>query len=107
MAETTEMVAVRGRASALPPLNPHGEEARSAVSNHEAPLVPFILRDARRRAPQDEVWHEWRAKKVGKAAKRPPHAVLMMAGTLPPSLFELWRDRFALLTRSARPSCAR
>src|SRR2546429_9197015 len=27
-------------------LNPHGEEARSAVSNHEAPLVPFILRDA-------------------------------------------------------------
>src|SRR5438132_14215877 len=28
-------------------LNPHGEEARSAVLNHEAPLVPFILRDAR------------------------------------------------------------
>src|SRR5256885_10670174 len=27
-------------------LNPHGEEARSAVSNHEARLVPFILRDA-------------------------------------------------------------
>jgi hypothetical protein len=27
--------------------NPHGEEARSAVSNHAAPLVPFILRDAR------------------------------------------------------------
>ena len=27
-------------------VNPHGEEARSAVSNHEAPLVPFILRDA-------------------------------------------------------------
>ncbi len=25
---------------------PHGEEARSAVSNHEAPPVPFILRDA-------------------------------------------------------------
>src|SRR5215216_6277980 len=37
-------------------LVPHGEEARSAVSNHVAPLVPFILRDARRRAPQDEVW---------------------------------------------------
>jgi hypothetical protein len=27
-------------------IDPHGEEARSAVSNHEAPLVPFILRDA-------------------------------------------------------------
>src|SRR5438105_6846140 len=40
-------------------LNPHGEEARSAVSNHEAPLVPFILRDARRRAPQDEVRRWW------------------------------------------------
>jgi hypothetical protein len=26
--------------------NPHGEEARSAVSNHEAQLVPFILQDA-------------------------------------------------------------
>ena len=31
---------------------PHGEEARSAVSNHEAPLVPFILRDAASAAPQ-------------------------------------------------------
>ncbi len=27
-----------------------------AVWNHVARLVPFILRDARKRAPQDEVW---------------------------------------------------
>src|SRR5215204_7000796 len=33
-------------------LNPHGEEARSAVSNHVAPLVPFILRDAASRLLQ-------------------------------------------------------
>jgi hypothetical protein len=39
-------------------LDPHGEEARSAVSNHVARPVPFILRDARRRPPQDEVWQE-------------------------------------------------
>jgi hypothetical protein len=37
--------------------NPHGEEARSAVSNHESPTVSAaILRDASLRdAPQDEV----------------------------------------------------
>jgi len=27
-------------------INPHGEEARSAVSNHEATIRAFILRDA-------------------------------------------------------------
>ena len=35
-------------------LNPHGEEARSAVSNHEASMRAFILQDAASRAPQDE-----------------------------------------------------
>jgi len=35
-----------GAASPLHTATPHGEEARSAVSNHRAPLVPFILRDA-------------------------------------------------------------
>jgi hypothetical protein len=34
-------------------LIPHGEEARSAVSNHAGPTVASILRDALR-APQDE-----------------------------------------------------
>ena len=33
---------------------PHGEEARSAVSNHEATERAFILRDAATAAPQDE-----------------------------------------------------
>jgi hypothetical protein len=34
--------------------DPHGEEARSAVSNHEASFSAFILRDAANAAPQDE-----------------------------------------------------
>jgi hypothetical protein len=34
---------------------PHGEEARSAVSNHEAPPVPFILETALSRLLKDEV----------------------------------------------------
>src|SRR5881227_724415 len=37
-------------------LHPHGEERILRVSNHEATLEPLaILRDARKRAPQDEV----------------------------------------------------
>jgi ring-1,2-phenylacetyl-CoA epoxidase subunit PaaC len=35
---------------------PHGEEARSAVSNHEARLVAFILRDAASRLLRMSVW---------------------------------------------------
>jgi hypothetical protein len=43
MPETISSIAV----CILLPQTPHGEEALTAVSNHVARLVPFILRDDR------------------------------------------------------------
>src|SRR5262249_31889386 len=45
---------LRGRASfrVHSAFNPHGEEARSAVSNHEAPVAAVRPHPSRRRAPR-------------------------------------------------------